>query len=72
MNQRTAKTLSGFLLLGFLLLTGCRAGGDPESPVPLPPAKKGEFCGGIAGFPCEKGLTCEYKETYPDAGGTCV
>ncbi len=35
-------------------------------------AKLGEFCGGIAGFLCEDGLTCQYEGTYPDAGGTCV
>lgn len=33
---------------------------------------EGEFCGGIAAFPCKEGLTCQYDGTYPDAGGTCV
>lgn len=35
-------------------------------------AQEGGFCGGIAAFPCAKGLRCRYDGTYPDAGGTCV
>ncbi|MDD5147909.1 MAG: Kazal-type serine protease inhibitor family protein [Candidatus ainarchaeum sp.] len=31
-----------------------------------------EMCGGIAGFQCCSGLTCQYKETYPDASGMCI
>ena len=34
--------------------------------------KEGEMCGGIAAFPCEEGLICQYDGSYPDAGGTCV
>lgn len=37
-----------------------------------PLAQEGEFCGGIAGFQCDTGLTCEYEGSYPDAGGTCM
>lgn len=37
-----------------------------------PRAKLGEFCGGIAGFQCDEGLTCKLEGTYPDAGGKCV
>ncbi|MFA6489542.1 MAG: DUF333 domain-containing protein [Candidatus Micrarchaeia archaeon] len=36
------------------------------------PAKEGEFCGGIAGFACESGLSCKLDGNYPDAGGKCV
>jgi hypothetical protein len=32
----------------------------------------GKFCGGIAAIPCASGYRCEIKETYPDAGGSCV
>jgi hypothetical protein len=39
---------------------------------PRAPRGEGQFCGGIAGFQCQTGLHCEIKETYPDAGGTCV
>lgn len=35
------------------------------------PAKEGEFCGGIAGFACESGLSCKLDGDYPDAGGKC-
>ncbi len=31
----------------------------------------GDFCGGIAGFQCQEGLTCVLDGDYPDAGGTC-
>ena len=37
---------------------------DPE-PEPI-------FCGGIAGFPCPDGMTCQLDGDYPDAGGHCV
>lgn len=43
-----------------------------SSRVTRPRAKEGEFCGGIAGFLCEDGLTCQYDGNYPDAGGVCV
>ena len=33
---------------------------------------EGGFCGGIAGFQCDSGLTCVLDGSYPDAGGTCV
>ncbi len=33
---------------------------------------EGEFCGGIAAFPCATGLRCQLDGDYPDAGGTCV
>jgi hypothetical protein len=33
---------------------------------------EGEFCGGIAAFPCATGLQCRLDGDYPDAGGTCV
>jgi len=36
------------------------------------PGEEGAFCGGIAAFPCEAGLTCKLDGTYPDAGGVCV
>ncbi len=29
-------------------------------------------CGGIAGFSCPTGYSCEMKDTYPDAMGTCI
>ena len=31
----------------------------------------GQFCGGIAGFPCPDGFSCVLEGTYPDAGGSC-
>lgn len=34
--------------------------------------KEGEMCGGIAGFVCDTGLTCQLDGQYPDAGGTCI
>lgn len=34
-------------------------------------ATEGEFCGGIAGLPCEEGLSCKLDGSYPDAGGRC-
>ncbi len=32
---------------------------------------EGEFCGGIAAFPCAQGLSCRLEGQYPDAGGAC-
>ncbi|CAE6416583.1 unnamed protein product [Rhizoctonia solani] len=32
----------------------------------------GSFCGGIAGFKCNKGLLCKLDGNYPDAGGVCI
>ncbi|VFQ94158.1 unnamed protein product [Cuscuta campestris] len=31
-----------------------------------------QFCGGIVGFPCCKGLNCKLEGNFPDAGGVCV
>jgi hypothetical protein len=45
---------------------------EPSSAPGKKLSKEGEFCGGIAGFMCEKGLTCQMEGNYPDAGGTCV
>ena len=63
------------LLVGsLLLLSAC----NPNSPSGAtggggrPLAKEGEFCGGIAAFQCDTGLTCKYDGDYPDAGGTCI
>ncbi|MDA3836408.1 MAG: hypothetical protein PF542_02185 [Nanoarchaeota archaeon] len=48
-----------------------------ESPVQPKCAREkvveGGMCGGIAGFICEEGLTCDYEgRGYPDASGTCI
>lgn len=32
----------------------------------------GEFCGGIAGLTCARGLACQLDGVHPDAGGTCI
>ncbi len=45
---------------------------DSSSSDPRALRAEGAFCGGIAGFQCQAGLHCDIKETYPDAGGTCV
>jgi putative hemolysin len=36
------------------------------------PRAEGQFCGGIAGIPCQDDLHCKLDGTYPDAGGKCV
>ena len=33
---------------------------------------EGQMCGGIAGFQCCDGLTCQMDGTYPDAAGKCI
>jgi putative hemolysin len=38
----------------------------------LEPRAEGQFCGGIAAIPCQKGLHCKLDGTYPDAGGKCI
>ncbi|MDD5163082.1 MAG: hypothetical protein PHD95_02625 [Candidatus ainarchaeum sp.] len=35
-------------------------------------SEENQNCGGIAGISCCSGLTCQIKENYPDAMGTCV
>ncbi|KAG8749198.1 hypothetical protein FRC11_011537 [Ceratobasidium sp. 423] len=40
--------------------------------VKTPDGTLGSFCGGIAGFPCNKGLVCKLDGNYADAGGVCV
>ncbi len=69
------KKLFAVLLIALFLL-GCTSAPSPKptptstpSPSPSPVIKQ---CGGIAGFPCPQGYSCEYTETYPDAMGTCV
>lgn len=67
-------------VLLFLFLSACRGESKSDSLTPetgqggvlYGGAGEGEFCGGIAAFPCEEGLTCKYDGEYPDAGGTCV
>ncbi|MBP9750846.1 MAG: hypothetical protein KBC95_03290 [Candidatus Peribacteraceae bacterium] len=43
-----------------------------SSTMGMAPRGEGEFCGGIAAFPCQDGLRCQLEGSYPDAGGTCV
>lgn len=73
------QSLATISVLTCLLLTACGA----EEGKPLDPetgqgeviqqkSREGEFCGGIAAFQCDEGLTCQYEGTYPDAGGVCV
>ncbi len=68
--------LSHILALTSLVLIGCNQApgndtGQNSSMNERPLAGEGEFCGGIAVFECEAGLTCVYDGNYPDAGGTC-
>ena len=42
------------------------------APARPPRGTEGGFCGGIAGFQCQDGLTCRLDGNYPDAGGTCI
>lgn len=43
-----------------------------SSTMGMNPRGEGEFCGGIAAFPCQDGLRCQLEGSYPDAGGHCV
>lgn len=66
--------------LSFMLLAACvptdgtsnGSSSSSSADTTRPLAQEGEFCGGIAGFQCDTGLTCNYEGDYPDAGGTCV
>jgi putative hemolysin len=48
------------------------ANGSNVTTTGIPPRSEGQFCGGIAGIPCQQGLACKLGATYPDAGGSCV
>ncbi|CAE6455742.1 unnamed protein product [Rhizoctonia solani] len=40
--------------------------------IKTPDGKLGSFCGGIVGFPCNKGMVCKLEGNFADAGGVCV
>ncbi|CAE6513421.1 unnamed protein product [Rhizoctonia solani] len=40
--------------------------------IKTPDGKLGSFCGGIVGFPCNKGMVCKLEGDFADAGGVCV
>lgn len=56
----------------------------PKTPTTAPPAApptgrpvfrgagEGQQCAGFAGIPCAPGLTCQIKDNFADASGTCV
>jgi hypothetical protein len=68
------------LALVVLTLLGCTAA-TPSGPVSPPPVShrapvaEGGMCGGIAGFQCGEGLTCQMQpgqcRTVADASGIC-
>lgn len=72
-----------FPALAVLLLLGCSSGGpaQPASNAPAPsphsraPVAEGGMCGGIAGFQCVDGLSCQMQpgqcRTVADASGVC-
>jgi hypothetical protein len=82
------RTITGFLLA--LTVVGCSV--NTSEPIDQadaiaskeddlrggrgPGAKEGEFCGGIAGVACKRGLYCEFAPEAmcgaADAGGTCA
>jgi hypothetical protein len=68
------------LTLAVLTLLGCTAAAPsgPSSPPPMShraPVAEGGMCGGIAGFQCGEGLTCQMQpgqcRTVADASGIC-
>jgi hypothetical protein len=52
--------------------SGMSSSTSTSSTMGMAPRGEGEFCGGIAAFPCQAGLRCQLEGSYPDAGGTCV
>lgn len=70
---------SWILALITILLLGCESPGAsaPSSPPPMSrtPVAEGGMCGGIAGFQCASGLTCQMQAgqclTVADASGIC-
>jgi len=67
------------LALTAILLLGCESPGSsaPSTPPPMSraPVAEGGMCGGIAGFQCASGLTCQMQagqcRTVADASGIC-
>ncbi len=68
------------VLLAALSLWACSSASGPTQPAPQPPHSRapvaeGGMCGGIAGFQCGEGLTCQMQpgqcRTVADASGIC-
>jgi len=67
--------------LAALVLLGCTSpGSDQPAPTPPPtnaraPVAEGGMCGGIAGFQCAEGLSCQMEagqcKAVADAAGVC-
>ncbi|HQR91479.1 MAG TPA: Kazal-type serine protease inhibitor family protein [Caulobacter sp.] len=70
---------SWLLALTTVLLLGCESPGAsaPSSPPPMTraPVAEGSMCGGIAGFQCAEGLSCQMQaeqcRVIADASGIC-
>lgn len=70
---------SWILALATMLLLACESPGarvPPGSPpMSRAPVAEGGMCGGIAGFQCREGLSCQYQagqcRTVADASGIC-
>jgi len=68
-----------FPALAALVLLGCSSAPGPSQPAPPPhsrtPVAEGGMCGGIAGFQCGEGLSCQMQpgqcRTVADASGVC-
>lgn len=57
-----------------LLLGACETGGAGSPPTGREPRAEGQMCGGIAGFQCQAGLTCQMGPgqcRIADGAGTC-
>lgn len=67
------------VLLAAASLWACSSAQGPSQPAPPPhsraPVAEGGMCGGIAGFQCGEGLTCQMQpgqcRTVADASGVC-
>ncbi|KAK9674348.1 hypothetical protein RND81_12G226900 [Saponaria officinalis] len=64
-------TLTIIIMAVFLNLSGPTMGRQVYETNAGGCKRRGEFCGGFAGFACCKGLRCLLKGDYADAGGVC-
>lgn len=69
---------SWILALTTVLLLACESPGasaPPAPPMSRAPVAEGGMCGGIAGFQCAEGLSCQMQagqcRTVADASGIC-
>lgn len=74
------KARSWLFALAILVLSACESAGSATPPTTPPPASgvpvaEGGMCGGIAGFLCAEGLSCQFSagqcRTVADAAGIC-